>query len=133
VAAYPLDGECNITRNNAEAIHVQDGAQYPHAVWVGAMVIEGKLTLLMESDVYYQQFIDNTQPTILLPFVLSAAQAMTIQMSKCTWRDPTIDRTGSYVKLPISYKALGNTTDVGASGGYSPAKISLANSRSTVY
>lgn len=133
VAAYPLSGECNISRNNAEAIHVQDGAQGPHNIWVGALVVEGKLTLLMETDVYYQQFIDNTQPTLVLTFTQTGAIGFTLQMSKCTWRDPKIDRGASYVKLEMGYKALGNTTDVGLSGGYSPLKASLANSRSTVY
>lgn len=133
VAAYPLSGECNISRSNAEAIHVQDGAQGPHAIWVGALVVEGKVTLLMETDVYYQQFIDNTQPTLLFGFTSAPANGFTIQMSKCTWRTPKIDRGSSYVKLDLNYKALGNTTDAGASGGYSLAKISLANSRSAIY
>lgn len=133
VAAYPLNGECNISRNNAEGIHVQDGNQYPRAMWVGALVVEGKLTLLMESDVYYQQFIDNTQPTLALTWTQAAANAFGLTMSKATWRDPKIDRSGSYVKLEIGYKALGNTTDVGASAGYSPIKAALTNSRSTVF
>lgn len=133
VAAYPLSGSVNITRQNAEPIHVQDGLQTARHIWVGALSVEGTLVLLMESDVYYQQFIDNTQPTIVLTFTQSASIGFTIQLSKATWRTPTIDRSGSYVKLSMPFKGLGNTTDVGASGGYSPCKISLSNSRSAGY
>lgn len=132
VAAYPLSGSLAITRTNAEPIHVQDGLQTPRHIWLGALSIEGTLVLLMENDTYYQQFIDNTQPTLDLPFV-SGSTGLRFLMSKATWRTPDVDRGSSYVKLSLPFKALGNTTDAGASGGYSPAKITLTNARATVY
>lgn len=133
VAAYPLSGNLNITRTNAEPIHVQDGLQTPRHIWVGAVSVEGTLVLLMEADTYYQQFIDNTQPTLVLGFTLSATAGIVFTMSKATWRTPEKDLSGSYVKLSMPFKALGNTTDAGASAGYSPAKISLTNQRSAIY
>lgn len=135
VAAYPLSGECNISRA-VEPVHVQDGLQSPRYVWVGAMSVEGKTTLLMEADTYYQQFIDNTQPTLDFVFATGAGASATglrLLMSKATWRDPTIDRGASYVKLELGFKALGNTTDAGASGGYSPMKATLTDARSTAF
>ena len=136
VAAYPLSGECNISRANPEAVHVQDGLQSPRHIWVGALVMEGTAVLLMEADTYYQQFIVNTQPTLDFNFATGAgatATGLRLLMSKVDWRDPTIDRSASYVKLSLGYKALGNTTDAGASGGFSPAKVTLTNARATVY
>jgi hypothetical protein len=38
-----------------------------------------------------------------------------------------ISRGKDYVELPISFKAVANSTDVGASGGYSPIKVTLQN------
>ncbi len=133
VAAYPLSGELTITRNDAEPIHVQDGLQSPRYIWVGPLSIEGTLVLLMENDTYYDQFVNNTQPTLALTWTQSASAIISVTMSKATWRTPEKDLSGSYVKLEIPFKALGNTTDVGASSGYSPAKFSLTNSRATVY
>lgn len=136
VAAYPLSGECNITRNDAGPIHVQDGLQSPHWMWVGATSVEGKVVLLMEADTYYQQFIDNTQPTLDFVFAQGSgvgATGLRLLMSKATWRQPNIDRGASYVKLDLSYKALGNTTNVGVSGGYGPLAATLTNARSAVY
>lgn len=133
VDAYPLSGSCNITRNNAEAIHVQDTLQTPRHIWVGSLSIEGTLVLLMEADTYYQQFIDNTQPTLTFAWVRDGNNGLAFQFTKATWRTPEIDRSGSYVKLSMPYKILGSTTDAGASGGYSPGKFSVTNLRSTVY
>lgn len=130
--AYPLSGSLDISRNDAGPVHVQDGNQGPRYIWVGAMVIEGKATLLMEDDTYYTQFINNTQPTLAFNFT-QGTTGLLFTMSKATWRDPTIDRGGSYVKLDIGFKALGNTTDAGLSGGYSPTKVTLSNARATVY
>lgn len=132
VAAYPLSGDLTISRNDAEPVHVQDGLQTPRHIWVGSLSVEGTLVLLMEADTYFQQFIDNTQPTLDLPFV-SGSTGLRFLMSKVTWQTPEIDRSGSYVKLSMPFKALGNTTDAGASGGYSPIKATLTNARSTVY
>lgn len=135
-AAYPLSGECTITRNDAEPIHVQDGLQSPRHIWVGSLSIEGTVVLLMEADTYYQQFIDNTQPTLDFNFTTGAGVAQTglrLLMSKATWREPEIDRSASYIKLELGYKALGNTTDAGVSAGYSPIKATLSNARATAY
>ena len=136
VAAYPLGGNCNITRPNSEPVHVQDGSQSPRHIWVGALSVEGSINLLMENDTYYQQFVDNTQPTIDINFATGAgatATGLRLLMSKASWRTPEPDLSSSYVKLNIPYKGLGNTTDAGASGGYSPIKATLTNARSTVY
>lgn len=136
VAAYPLSGSLDITRNDAGPVHVQDGNQGPRYMWVGSVALEGKCTLLMEDDVYYQQFIDNTQPTLNFNFATGAgatATGLQLLMSKATWREPAINRAGSYVKLDLGFKGLGNTTDAGVSGGYSPMKATLTNARSTVY
>lgn len=132
VAAYPKSGSLNITRSEAGPIHVQDGLQSPRHVWVGALSVEGSCNLLMENDTYFQQFIDNTQPTLAFAFG-SGAAALTFLMSKVSWRDPRPTADGGYMTLPINFKALGNTTDAGASGGYSPMKATLSNSRSTVF
>ena len=136
VAAYPLSGECNLTRNNAGPVHVQDGSQSARHIWVGALSIEGSATLLMETDAYYQQFIDNTQPSLDFNFSIGAGASQSglrMLMSKATWREPDIDRGDAYVKLKLGFKALGNTTDAGVSGGQSNAKFTLKNARATAY
>jgi hypothetical protein len=42
-----------------------------------------------------------------------------------------VDRSNDYVEIDVNFKAVANTTDVGASAGFSPIKVTLKNAKST--
>ncbi len=129
---YPVSGELSLSRD-VGPIHVQDGQQTPRHIWVDALSVSGSFMLLKEDDVVYNQFLTNTQPIVQLNFTQGASRSLTFLMSRVAWDDASIDRGESYFRDGMDYKALGNSTDAGASGGLSPLRATLINARSTVY
>ena len=115
-------------------IHTVDGAQSPYQVWQGAVNVSGSLSLVMEDDTQLQYYLSNTQPSLVLNFSQGAgATATQVQftMTKCAFKVAKVVRSKDYVELEVDYTAIANTTDVGASAGYSPIKVQLKNAKST--
>jgi hypothetical protein len=126
---YVTDGECTIKRK-VDAIHTADGTQSPYKIFSGPVSVDGKLTVVMEDDTEYIRYLTNTKPSLVLNFTQGAAAALTqiqLTMTKCAYTAAEIGRGKDYVELSITYTALANATDVGASAGYSPVKATLQN------
>jgi hypothetical protein len=127
------DGTVSIKRELTPIFSV-DGSQNPYQIFQGAVGVEGDLTLIMEDDTDLTRYLTNTQPTLALDFSQGTGAALTqllITMTKCAFTVAKVDRSKDYVELKVNYKAVANTTDVGASAGYSPVKITLKNAKST--
>jgi hypothetical protein len=52
-------------------------------------------------------------------------------MTKCAFQVAKVDRSQDYVTLDVTYKAIANSTDVGATSGYSPIKVTLQNAKAS--
>jgi hypothetical protein len=95
--------------------------------------VEGKITLLYVDEVEYGKFTAGTSSSLDISFTTGTAGTLrTIQFhcSKTKYTAAVPERAvGSkgYVTVPFTYKAISNTTDVGASGGYGPIVVTLAN------
>jgi hypothetical protein len=84
----------------------------------------------MQDDTELTRFLSNTQPTLTVSFTTgsgSTATKVAFQVSKGAYTTAQIDRGTDYVALTVDIEALGNTSDIGASGGYSPVQFSLNN------
>lgn len=128
-AVYVQDGEVNIKRATG-AIRVSNGSQSPYSIWAGKCGVEGKLTLVMEDLTQFNHMANNDQPTLDVNFQQGTGAALTqlkLHMSKAAFT--VVDHTygKDYIEAVVTYKAIANTTDVGASGGYSPIKATLQN------
>lgn len=117
-------------KRDTEPIHTADGTQAPYKIWQGGLSVEGKLSFVMEDDAELTRYLTTTKPIVSLSWShLEAAKARTIQivMSKCNYKATEPDHSGKWATYEAEIQALPNTTDVGASGGYSPAKVSFLN------
>jgi len=126
---YVTTGTLDLSRKS-EAIFALTGAQNPYQVFVGALTAKGKLTFVMQDDTELTRFINNTQPAITVTFSTgsgSTATEVAFQISKGAYNTAEIDRSEDYVTIAVDIEGLGNTTDVGATGGYSPVKFTLQN------
>lgn len=122
-------GEINIKRN-ATPIHTVDGTQSPYAVWVGEMMVDGKMTIVVEDETELLRYLNSTTAALVFNWTSGAAATLVqvqCTMSKVQYTQVAIKRGKDFVEAEIEFKAIGNTTDVGASGGYGPCKFVVQN------
>jgi hypothetical protein len=131
VTAVVSEGNVNISRP-VTPIHTVDDTQNPYQLFAGPVTVEGSLMLVLESDAQLNYYLNNTQPVLAIDFA-SGAGASAVQvkfnMTKAAFTVAKIERGKDYIELNVNYKALANTTDAGASAGYSPIKVTLQNAK----
>ncbi len=132
-AAFVADGECTIKRD-VTVVHTSDGSQAPYALWSGPVSASGKLTLVMEDDTQYVNYLTAAKPALDIDFSQGAgatAVQVKLHMTKASYTNAEISRGKDYIELSVDYDALANTTDAGTSAGYSPIKATLGNAVAT--
>ena len=106
--------------------------QNPYNVFLGALEVTGKLTFVMENDAELTRYLTNTQPAIVFNWNYgTGANEVQIQatLTKGAYVAAASDRGSDFVQISVDINALGNTTDAGATLGYSPIKWVLKNAK----
>jgi hypothetical protein len=124
-------GEITIKRA-VTPIHTVAGVQAAYNNWSGPVTCDGKLTMVMETDAYRAAYAAGTATALDVNFTQGAGAALTQVLVHCstifwTAAPPKIDTSKTYIELDLSFTAVANTTDKGASNGYSPVKVTLQN------
>lgn len=128
-----IDGSCDLKRA-VSAIHTLDGTAQPYKIWGGPVSASGKLNFVAEDESELTRYLTNTQPSLVLDFQQGAAAALTqvkLSMTKAAYTVGEIVRGKDYVAVEVSYDAIANTSDAGATGGYSPVKATLQNAKAS--
>ena len=131
VTAIMAEGNVNISRS-VTPIHTVSNNQNPYQLFAGPLTVDGSMLLILESDTQLNYYLNNTQPAVSIDFTAGAGATLTqvkFQMTKCAFTVAKIERGKDYIELNVNYKAQANTTDVGASAGYSPVKVVLQNAK----
>lgn len=123
------EGNCLIQRA-VTPIMTADGNQRPYQLFAGAVKVSGACNLVFESDTELLLFLNNTKPALDIDFIQNTLEVK-LHMTKVAMKTGNIDRGKDYLMLPFTYEAISNTTDAGASGGYSPIKVTLKNTKAT--
>jgi hypothetical protein len=108
--------------------------QDPFQVFLGPLEVTGKITFIMETDAQLTNFLNNSQPAIVLNWAYGAgASAVQIQatITKGAYTAAVIERGQDFVQVTIDLNGQGNTTDDGASGGFAPIKWVLQNAKAS--
>lgn len=124
-----LDGELTIKRGMT-AIKGPNGSQNPMRIFTGDVSVEGKLTLVPEDTTQLVIYQAGTSQAFDVSYAQGAGAAMnglTLHCSNVTYTAGTLSRGKDYIEQPVSFKASANTSDIGASGGWSPIKATLVN------
>lgn len=132
-AAGVMDAEVNIKRS-VTVVKAVDGTQGPYQLWSGPISVDGKLTLVMENDTQLTNYLTGVGPAIDLNYTAgtgATAVGLDVHMSKPVYSGADISRGKDYIELAVSFTADANTTDIGASAGYSPIKVTLTNAIAT--
>jgi len=128
-----ISGEISMKRP-VTPIYGISTTQNPFNVFVGPLEVTGKLDFVMENDTELTRFLTNTQPAIVLNWAYGAgAAAVQIQatLTKGAYVAAASDRGGDFVKISVDINGQGNTTDAGATAGYSPIKWVLKNAKAS--
>lgn len=118
----------------ATPIYGISNTQDPYQVFLGPLEVTGKITFVMENDSQLLNFLNNSQPAIVLNWAYGAgASAVQIQatITKGAYTAGVIERGEDFVQVTIDLNGQSNTTDAGSSGGYSPIKWVLQNAKAS--
>lgn len=128
-----ISGEINMKRP-VTPIYGISTTQNPYNVFVGPLEVTGKLDFVMENDTELTRFLTNTQPAIVLNWAYgTGATAVQIQatLTKGAYVAAASDRGSDFVQISVDINGQGNTTDAGATAGYSPIKWVLKNAKAS--
>jgi hypothetical protein len=125
------EGNIAISRDVTPIFTVED-TQRPYQVFAGPLRVEGSMLFVTESDAELNYYLNNTQPVVVVDFTQGASTALTqvqFTLSKCAFTIGKIERSKDYVETNVTFKGIANTTDAGASLGFSPIKVQLKNAK----
>ena len=116
------------------ALRVENTAQNsqnPYIIQRGAVGMAGSITFTVPSDeTELNYLLNNTQPQFQLLGTQGAAAALTslqIDHQLCAFDTEKLKLDEEAIGYDATYVAIANTTNAGASGGYSPGKITIQN------
>lgn len=124
-------GTITLTRK-AEPVYGISNTQSPFSVFLGSLSVTGKITFIMESDTELTRYLSNTQPAITFNWSQGAGSTATqiaFTATKSAYKVAMVERGKDYVEVSVDFESLGNTTDAGATAGYSPIKFTLQNAK----
>jgi hypothetical protein len=131
--ATAMEGSIEMTRP-VTPIYGISNTQNPYQVFLGALEVTGSIKFVMENDSQLLNFLNDSQPAIVLNWAYGAgAAAVQIQatITKGAYTAAMIERGDDFVSVSIELNAQANTTDDGASGGFAPIKWVLQNAKAS--
>jgi len=129
--ATAMTGNIDMKRP-ATPIYGISATQDPYQVFLGPLEVSGKITFVMDDDSQLLNFLNNSQPALVFNWAYGAgASAVQIQatLTKGAYTTGVIERGEDFVQVSVDFNAQANTTDDGASGGFSPIKWVIQNAK----
>jgi hypothetical protein len=129
VVSTMADGDLTISRT-MELIPAMTGTQQYLQVWLGDIAVKGKLVAVVNDDTELVRMLTNTQPSLDLNFSQGSgatAQQLVLHMTSAAYLKAKPNRGKRWVAYDIEFEAVGNSTDVGASGGFGVLTATLGN------
>jgi hypothetical protein len=128
-----MTGNIDLTRP-VTPVYGISATQNPYNIFLGPLEVTGKITFLMEADTELTRFLNNTQPAITLKWNYGTGPNevnLEATLTKGAYTAAVIERSEDFVQVSIDLNAQSNTTDAGASGGFSPIKWTLQNAKAS--
>jgi hypothetical protein len=111
-----------------------DGTQQPNSIARSDLAVSGKLTFAARNEQPVIDFLAGTQQAVVVTIdnggTLTNVRKLTATMTKAVYDTEGMDRV-TPIGYQMGYKALANTTDVGASAGRAPISCLLNNAVTT--
>jgi hypothetical protein len=107
-----------------------DGNGQPYAIFVGPVDVTGKMVFIYEDESQLLNYLNGVFPSLDFNYLRGTGagiEQVKIHMSHVTYTVGAKSMSGDQMMIDITFEADANSTDVGASGGLSPAKVTLQN------
>ena len=118
----------------ATPIYGISNTQNPYQIFLGPLEVTGSIKFVMENDSQLLNFLNNSQPAIVLDWAYGSG-ATQVQISatitKGAYTAAVIERGDDFVSVTIELNGQGNTTDAGSTGGFAPIKWVLKNAKAS--
>jgi hypothetical protein len=124
-----VSGNIDLTRS-VTPIYGIGATQDPYQIFTGALETTGKFTFVMENDSQLLNFLNNSQPAIVLNWNYGTGAAevqLQATITKGAYTTAVIDRGSDFVQIAVDVNAMANTTDAGSTAGFAPIKWVLKN------
>lgn len=122
-------------KRELQPIYTGQNSRNPYFIQRGKVSASGKLKFVAAADeTPLLYLLNNTQPQFQLlitngvtPSSAAGYRALQVDSYKAAWKNAKIERGASAVGYEVEFDSIATTTNAGASGGYSPAKLTLVN------
>lgn len=126
---YVESGEIAMKRD-VKVLHTVDGTQSPYGVWLGPLETTGKMTFLAADETELLRYLNNTQPSTVWNWTTGTGASLSQVQASCAkvaYKATKVMRGQTYTTVETDLSMIGNTSNVGASGGYGPVAWQLKN------
>lgn len=105
-------------------------AKNPYIIRQGKFGITGKFSLVAADESALTNYLTNVQPQ--LQVVMSTGSGATTQklqfdLQQVYYKTSSINRSSEAVGFDVDFTGIANTTNIGASGGFSPCLVTIQN------
>lgn len=117
-------------KRKVSPVNVINGVPAPISIFAADLAVSGKMTLVMPDDTQLLNYINNSQPALDINYTTGVSAALVqlkVHLSQAAYTAATIERGKDWVEVAVTFTGVFNSTDVGASGGLSPVKVTLQN------
>jgi hypothetical protein len=124
--------EINVKRAGTEAFHTTQGTQSPAGVSTDELGVDGKVSYVADSVAQITNYLNNTNLTLVIAALTAAGAGqvgLSLTMTKLNYTTAQKNYGGKKIMIDVNFTASGNTTDVGATGGYSQVKALATNAK----
>jgi hypothetical protein len=107
-----------------------NGQQAPYVIYRNALSVSGKFTEIAQSDSPMTQLLSNTQPQLQFTATNGLAGAnllsITFDLKQAAMETVKLNNN-EIIEYESTWKAINNSTNVGASGGAGPMVVTIVN------
>ena len=105
-----------------------NGTQAPAEIFMGPLTVTWKINGLADAaDTLLLEMLNNTQPSVDLTMTQSTSAILQVHSTQVAFTAAPFKNDKEVIEIDATGTAIANTTDIGASGGYSPVKVTLTN------
>lgn len=102
------------------------GGKNPYLIKQGKLGMAGKFTLYAADETPLTNYLTNQQPQLQIVCATgsgASTQLLQFDMQQVYYKTSVINRSSEAVTFDVDFTAIANTTNVGASGGFSPVMV----------
>jgi hypothetical protein len=125
-------------KRKLEAHFTLQNAQNPYVIQRGAISVSGKMTVVAADESPQVALLAGTQQQMQLILANggsgAAARSLQIDGNQMSYKAVKLDQSKTATLYGVEFDLIANSTNAGASGGISPAKLTVVNGNAgTVY